>query len=455
MSTLAALPKVTDPGPLCTVHRTETGVTKSSQTVPSSDVDGNVTDALGPASTSGAVFSAAGQSVPVRFTKVSIPPGEALTLVSRMLALASGSESSPASTQGMVIASSVAPDGIVSATTWYGYPANASFAMTRWLRSEQLHPVVERAGVQVAQQQAVTARGRDGIRIGIGLAVDQPVRRVVVEQTAVVPSAGAAGAARVGVQSGIDLAEDENLFAVVRGPRLVIGLTRGRGPDDEGAVQPHRNPDLRRVRLHAALVEVRARAAGREHVRRGAAGSHADGIGWVVAGETGDDHGDVLGHVDVGQVDRHRVARGDGRRVDSEDGAGELGCGAAAAVVEHEAPDRDGRRAHVPGAVGLRAEVDRHRRRDLRLGCRRLRGHGPEQRPLGLGGSGDSDHERSEEGEAERGACEPSCSSAQSASLLGAHGQPPGGSTRSSVDSPPNPSSKLVNSFSAWLCHGK
>jgi len=40
-------------------------------------------------------------------------------------------------------------------------------------------------------------------------------------------------------------------------------------------------------------------------------------------------------------------------------------------------------------------------------------------------------------------------------SLLRAHGQPPGGSTRSNVARPPNPSSKLVNSFSAWLCHGK
>ena len=33
--------------------------------------------------------------------------------------------------------------------------------------------------------------------------------------------------------------------------------------------------------------------------------------------------------------------------------------------------------------------------------------------------------------------------------------QPPGGSTRKSVPIPPKPSSKLVNSFNAWLCHGK
>jgi hypothetical protein len=33
--------------------------------------------------------------------------------------------------------------------------------------------------------------------------------------------------------------------------------------------------------------------------------------------------------------------------------------------------------------------------------------------------------------------------------------QPPGGSTRSSVAMPPKPSSKLLNSLSAWLCHGK
>ena len=107
-------------------------MTKSSHTVPSSRADGRFTEAAGPASTSGAMFPAAGQSVPVRFTKVSIPPGDALTFVSRMLALASGSEASPAKAHGVVIASSVAPDGIVSATTWYGYPANASFAMTRW-----------------------------------------------------------------------------------------------------------------------------------------------------------------------------------------------------------------------------------------------------------------------------------------------------------------------------------
>jgi hypothetical protein len=33
--------------------------------------------------------------------------------------------------------------------------------------------------------------------------------------------------------------------------------------------------------------------------------------------------------------------------------------------------------------------------------------------------------------------------------------QPPAGSTRSSVPIPPKPWSKLVNSFSAWLCSGK
>src|SRR5262249_3144585 len=38
---------------------------------------------------------------------------------------------------------------------------------------------------------------------------------------------------------------------------------------------------------------------------------------------------------------------------------------------------------------------------------------------------------------------------------VGAPKHPPGGSTRSSVPMPPKPSSKLLNSLRAWLCHGK
>ena len=70
----------------------------------------------------GTGFPGAGHANPVRFTKVSIPPGAAFPFVRRMLLLESGSWVSGGvpRAHGVVIASMVWPAAIVSVTTEYG-----------------------------------------------------------------------------------------------------------------------------------------------------------------------------------------------------------------------------------------------------------------------------------------------------------------------------------------------
>ncbi len=180
--------------------------------------------------------------------------------------------------------------------------------------------------------------------VGVGVAVDQEVARLVV------PHVERRRVGRV-VERRVQLAEQEHVVAVVRRVRRGVGLARRRGVDDERAVETHGGLVLG-VGKRSGLVEERSRTVGGEGVRRRCAGGDAGQVGHHRLSL--EEQAGALPEPVV-QGDRHLVADRD-----PQCGPTRLGGGGVGAAVP---PDCDGLAARHERTAGLRPQVEARGRR--------------------------------------------------------------------------------------------